>query len=160
MEIQALSNTFAVRRLGAADVEPVYALSRENRLYYQYHPPFVTRESIREDMEALPEGKTAEDKYYVGFFKEERLVAVMDLILAYPAEETAFIGLFMMHMAYQGRGIGSGIIRECKACLRALGYRKLRLGVDRGNPQSSAFWRKNGFTPVGEGRYLCMETEL
>ena len=36
------------------------------------------------------------DKYYVGYFEEDRLGAVIDLILRYPNEETAFIGLFMM----------------------------------------------------------------
>ena len=31
----------------------------------------------------------------------------------------------------------------------SLGYREVRLAVDEGNPQSSAFWRKNGFSETG-----------
>ena len=47
-------------------------------------------------MEALPPQKSYED-----FFEENILVAYMDLILAYPAEDIAFIGLFMMSVKYQ-----------------------------------------------------------
>lgn len=34
------------------------------------------------------------DKYYIGYFEGEKLVAVMDLILNFPNKETAFIGFF------------------------------------------------------------------
>lgn len=41
------------------------------------------------------------------------LIAVMDLILKYPNDETAFIGLFMVDSASQGKGTGTAIIEEC-----------------------------------------------
>jgi GNAT superfamily N-acetyltransferase len=53
--------------------------------------------SIRADMAALPPRKAVEDKYYLGFYEEDRLIAVMDLILGFPKEETAFVGFFMMN---------------------------------------------------------------
>ena len=37
--------------------------------FYQYHPPFVTKESVLKDMKALPSGKNYDDKFYVGFLK-------------------------------------------------------------------------------------------
>ena len=40
----------------------------------------VTVESILEDMEALPPNKGYEDKHYIGFFYEDTLAAVMNLI--------------------------------------------------------------------------------
>ena len=97
MNITQLSNTFEVRRLNAEDVDLIYTLSIENEIFYQYHPPFVTKESILKDMAALPPGKTLEDKFYLGFFDGEILTAVIDLILGYPTEDTGFIGLFMMN---------------------------------------------------------------
>lgn len=160
MNLQSLSDTFTVRRLDGNDIDLIYDLCADNKIFYQYHPPFVTRENILKDMEALPPGKDIADKYYVGFFDAGVLVAVLDLILDYPAGGTAFIGFFMMNAAYQGKGTGSLIIRECAAYLRAINYRKIRLGVDRGNPQSSAFWRKNGFQAVDEGEYIIMESNL
>lgn len=95
MEIKSLSKRFYVRKLDRNDVEMIYDMSCENNIFYRYHPPFVTKESILEDMEALPPGKSYDDKFYVGFFENENLIAIMDLILDYPEKEIAFIGLFM-----------------------------------------------------------------
>ena len=166
MEIRNLSSEYAVRHLGNEDVGIIFELSRHNHIFYQYHPPFVTTESILEDIGALPPDKDYTDKFYIGFFDGGTLIAVMDLILDYPQEKTAFIGLFMMDAAFQGRGTGSKIIGECAAYLTSLGYQKIRLGIDKGNPQSDAFWRKNGFIKTGEevpndfSAYLLMERIL
>ena len=160
MELSCLCESFAVRRLTAEDVELVYELSRGNRIFYEYHPPFVTRESILEDMAALPPGKQYEDKFYLGFFSGEQLVAVMDLIRDFPAEKTAFVGLFMMEPKVQGKGIGSKILGECIGYLQKSGFLSVQLGVDRGTPQSYGFWKKNGFRVIEEGTYIRMERKL
>ena len=156
MEITRLSKSFSVRKLTDEDVDIVYDLSCGNRIFYEYHPPFVTRESILEDMEALPAGKGYEDKYYVGFFGGESLVAVMDLIRDFPREKTAFIGLFMMNCKHQGKGIGTRIIGECLDALKEMDCESVELGVDKGNPQSFGFWKKNGFQVVEEDAYIRM----
>ena len=160
MEISNLSKIFHVRKLDKDDVELIYNLSCENYIYYKYHPPFVTRESIFDDMEALPPWKGYDDKFYVGFFENESLVAIMDLILDYPAKEIAFIGLFMTNTQYQHKGLGSKIISETVMYLKSLGYKKIRLGVDKGNPQSFSFWSKNNFKPISEDEYILMELEI
>lgn len=166
MNVQEFSRQYKVRCLHAGDVEKILTLSASNPLFYRYHRPFVTRESILADQTALPPGKTAEDKYYVGFFERDDLVAVLDVILGYPQEKTTFIGLFMVNAKYQGKGVGSRVINECAACLKQWGYQKIRLAIDQGNPQSQAFWIKNNFTLTGEtflnenGAYLPMERLL
>lgn len=43
------------------DVEKIYELYRKNTLYYEYCPPFVTENSIRQDMQALPLDKDFKD---------------------------------------------------------------------------------------------------
>lgn len=149
MNIADLSLQYNVRKLTADDVDSIYELSVENPMFYQYCPPFVTKESILEDMKALPPRTSYEDKFYVGFFKGEKLIAVMDLIFNFPDTQTAFIGLFMMSKAEQGKGIGSGIIRECGHFIQSQGYSFIRLGFAKGNPQSEAFWKKNGFVETG-----------
>lgn len=160
MDLSALSPQYAVRKLNAGDVKIIYGLCCQNRLFYQYNPPFVTEESILGDLAALPPGKTAEDKYYIGFFDGDRLVAVMDLILDYPSRNVAFIGFFMTDVRYQRRGIGSGIVADAAGYLKAQRFERIRLGVDKGNPQSYAFWRKNDFAVIGEEKYILMERIL
>lgn len=78
MDIKLLSKKYKVRTLGIDDVDTVYDMSCKNEIYYEYHPPFVTKESIVEDMKALPPHKSYDDKYYVGFFDGDSLVAIMD----------------------------------------------------------------------------------
>ena len=148
-QIEHLSKQYEVRKLTDTDVVAVYALCKENPLYYQYCPPFVTEDSIRADMKALPPRKTMEDKYYLGFYEGDRLIAVMDLILGFPKEETAFVGFFMMNKEVQGKGIGTALMQEVYACLKQCGFNFVRLGFAKGNPQSEAFWTKNGFVRTG-----------
>jgi len=154
MRTETTGNAFQMRRLGERDVDAILVLCEGNRLFYQSHPPMATRESILADMTALPPGKGMEDKAYVGFFEGEKLVAVLDWISGYPAKETAWIGLFMVSAEKQGKGVGSGIIRDMAASLKAVGYREMQLGVDKGNPQSLAFWTKNGFEVLREDGYI------
>ena len=74
----------------------------------------------------------------------------MDLIEHYPQYGTALLGFFAMNASWQGQGIGTAIISDNLAYLKQQGFRKARLGIDKGNPQSKAFWLKNGFTFTGE----------
>ena len=104
------SQKYAVRPLTAGDVDKILALCAENEQFYRYHPPLATRESVLEDMTALPPGKCTADKHYLVFFDRETLVAVLDLIERYPKNDTAYIGFFMTKKERQGRGLGTALI--------------------------------------------------
>ena len=167
-KLDCLSETvrFEVKRLNEADADKILHLCMGNPLFYEYHPPLATRESILEDMSALPPQKTYRDKYYVGFYEGDLPVAVLDLILDYPQEETAYIGFFMVDASCQRQGLGSSIVQGIAGSLKEIGFTKIRLAIDEGNPQSEAFWTKNGFVKTGErhpndfSAYLPMEREL
>lgn len=149
MEIQKLSRKYAVRKLNDTYIDNIYEVMQGNPQYFQYCPPMATAQSIADDMNALPSRTTYDDKYYIGYFEEEKLVAVMDLILNFPNKETAFIGFFMMNTVYQRKGIGTEIFEECCKALAEENYHFIRLGFAKGNPQSEAFWIKNGFSRTG-----------
>ena len=149
MDVQKLATKFEVRKLNEADIDDVFKIMQGNPLYFQYCPPMATHHSILDDMKALPPRTTYDDKYYIGFYKEDSLLAVMDLILNFPNEETAFIGFFMMNKEFQGKGLGTEVVEECFKSLKAEGYQYIRLGFAKGNPQSETFWLKNGFERTG-----------
>ena len=148
--INKLSKNYIVKLLYNKDVAAVYNLCSKNTLYYDFCPPFVTPESIEADMVALPPGKTANDKYYLGYYDKAKLIAVMDLILGYPDEDTAYIGFFMTDVSMQGKGVGSAIINELSRFMCSQGYSKIQLGWVKGNPQAEHFWHKNGFIETGK----------
>ena len=166
MESCHLSTEYIVRKLNDSDIDMIYNLSKGNSIFYRFHPPVATRESITKDMQALPPNKGYDDKFYIGFFEKDKLAALMDLIYDYPGDKVVYIGLFMVDPEFQGKGVGTRIIDDCCSYWRSLKYRKVRLGVDKGNPQSSAFWKKNHFAETGEEHsngthaYVLMERNL
>lgn len=150
INISKLSSIYTVRRLSESDAGSILEICRGNTLFYQYCKAEPTKEQILSDLHITPPGIEAKDKYYIGFYQGDILVAVMDLIDGYPEKEIAFIGFFMMNQQLQGKNIGSTIIREVSAYLKSLGKTAIQLGIDKGNPQSSHFWKKNGFCFIRE----------
>lgn len=150
MLVEALSKKYSVRRMDDNDIPKIYELSVSNPMFFEHCPPFVTLESIAADLKALPPDKDYCDKFYVGFFDGDILVAIMDLILKYPDDETAFIGLFMTAKTFQSRGIGTSIIGGVCGELKANGFKQISLAYAKGNIQSENFWLKNGFKKTGK----------
>ena len=149
LHFHRFSDRYTVRRLTDADLDVLYALCKGNRLYYQHMKQQPTPENLRDVFTALPDGKRMVDKYFLGFFEDGKLVALLDLITQYPDQETAFIGWFMLDIDYQGTGRATALLNEILSALKTESFRHVRLGYIQGNPQSERFWYKNGFNPTG-----------
>lgn len=150
MDISKLSRRYAVRALDEADAEDVLRFCEKNTVYYQYCGGRPSLEQVKRDMTLLPEGVAPEQKHYMGFFDGDALAAVMDCVEAYPDDESAYIGFFMVNSAMQGRGTGTGIITEAMDYLKSMGVSRIRLAIAKDNPQATHFWFKNGFEVVRE----------
>ena len=121
-------------------------LDEENRVYIIY-----TLENIMEDLSRTPPGKTADDKYFLGFFqKDQTLIAILDLIFDYPKPQVAYIGLFMLDVSEQGKGTGSNIMKGVFKQLANQGITCVRLGCIHGNVEAASFWKRNGFYSLKE----------
>ncbi|MBO4412330.1 MAG: GNAT family N-acetyltransferase, partial [Lachnospiraceae bacterium] len=150
MDIAKISSRYTVRELNGADADAVLGLCRGNPQFYKYTEARPDIEQIRNEMRRTPPGVDPSAKYYLGFFDSPGLVAVMDLIDGYPEPKTAYIGFFMTDRPCQGKGVGTSIVSETAAFLRNAGKTAVRLAIDKGNPQSSRFWKKNGFEVLYE----------
>lgn len=165
LDISRFSSRFRVRRMCDADVDVILAFCLHNEVYYRYCGKQPTRDLILHDLHITPPNTRSDAKYYVGFYDGETLVAIMDLIEGYPNFGEAFIGFFMMNIQLQGQGLGSAIVEELLQSLKAEGFACVRLGIDKGNPQSTHFWSKNGFrvlreVPQDKGTVLLAERRL
>ena len=147
--LKHLSSCYMVKQILEEDIGYVYSLCKGNPTYYKYMKSEPTIENMKEDLTVLPPGKAIDDKYFVGFYKENLLIAIMDLIIEYPNDNTVFIGLFMLNKEYQGLGIGTKIINDALNLLKKEGYGYVRLGYIKGNLESENFWIKNKFIPTG-----------
>lgn len=147
--LSEISKKYQVKELGEGQVVQVYQLGRRNPQYYKAMNIPLTLSGIRQDMEAVPPGYERKNKYYLGFFGGGKLIAVLDLLLGYPKENTAWIGFFMVDAQEQGKNTGSGIVGELLEFLKRLGYERVELAYVQGNEQSRRFWVKNGFEENG-----------
>lgn len=150
MNEKNFSTSYAVRKLHNSDVSIVLDLCRGNSAYYKLCPPEACAETVMLDMTALPPGKTDSDKYFVGYFSGEELVAVLDSIADYPTRGTAFVGLLMVDASKQKRGVGSKIVDELFSYLKTAGVNAIRLAWVSGNVSAQKFWQKHGFAEVGQ----------
>lgn len=157
MKISQFSTQYQVQKLTEADLEQILALYQTNPLYFDHFPPLPSLESLANDLVDCPPGKSLSDKYFLGFWDKDNLVAVLDLIDGYPTEDTAYLGLFMVDANLSSQGLGSTIIAELLPQL-ATSFKKVRLGYVESNPQSSHFWSKVRFCPTGEVKELAGKT--
>lgn len=166
IEVERLSTEYSVKKLTEADIPAILSLYRGNPDYFVHCPPAASVESVREDMTALPFGKSQKDKFFLGFFKDCKLIAVMDLIVQYPDKKTAFIGLLMIDEGFQRIGVGTAILSDSLQCLQDAGYTHIQLGYVKSNQMAKNFWLKNGFHATGMEKQqtlytvVCMERAL
>ena len=149
-DIQMLSTEYDVRRIEEKDIGDVYKLCKSNEKFYEYLGAVPSSESLTEVISSLPESATAENKYFVGFYDKDKLIAVLDLIAGYPESDDAFIGWFMVDGAVQRQGIGSRIFADVRAAMKGQGYDYISLDCPEAHEESLAFWKTQGFKPTGE----------
>ena len=163
MNLENVFSPYKARKLTEADVPDILDLYLENTEYFKHCPPSPTRETVKEDMVALPPKKEVADKYFIGIFDDNFLVAVMDLIDRYPDNRTVFIGLFMVSKTCQRKGIGTYIAKALSQMLRTEGYVRIRLGYVKTNLSALRFWLKQGFQQTGaesvRENYTVIEAE-
>ena len=146
IDISMLSNQYIIRRLNDSDTDDILDFCQKNTMYYQYCGAEISKDQVLNDLHITPPGVDIADKYYVGFFNGEEMVAVLDLIDGYPEPAIGYIGFFMMNAALQGKQIGSAIIQDVCSYLKQIGKTAIRLGIAKDNPQANHFWKKNSFT--------------
>lgn len=149
-DIQSLATNYDVRKITEADITAVYRLCKSNKRFYRYLGHIPTRESLTAIISDVPSGVSLSDKYFVGFYKDERLIALMDLITGYPESDDAFIGWFMVDGQMQRQGIGSQIFADVRAALKGINYDYVSLGLVKENQEAISFWENQGFKATGE----------
>lgn len=125
--------------------QDIYHLQKENIIYFEYTKEYPPKyEDIINEVTELPPYTDISQKYYIGFYLEDTLVAVMDFIDGYPNDKTYWIGLFIIDINYQGLGIGTKII----STFIELSDKNIQLGCLSDNIEGFAFWSKMGFKEI------------
>lgn len=131
----------AIQELIEAD--PNYVERVEGR------PP--TADDARALLAAAPTG-WEDTKVVLGAFVGDTLVAVVDLLLGFPAAATAHIGLLQVHAHHQGQGLGRSTHNALLDWVR--GHwpetKILRSAIVATNATNAdPFWSAMGYVPTG-----------
>lgn len=117
---------YEVKMLQASDAEAILILQKGHPNYHTYlldHP--VTKADILTDLTSLPDRSRAADKFYLGFYQDKKLIALVDIVLSFPDNLSAWLGLIMVDQALVKQGIGQTIIKALKHALKREGFKQL-----------------------------------
>lgn len=150
LNVEAFSTEYAVRTIREEDTADVYKFCKSNILFYESLRNSHASENLTEFMTKLPENKKEKGRHCVGFYAENKLIAVMELILGYPGSNDALIGWFMVDGSLQCQGIGSRIFADVRAALKGYGFEHISLKCVQENAQAMTFWQEQGFVVKGK----------
>ncbi len=163
LNVEAFSTEYAVRTIREEDTADVYKFCKSNILFYESLRNSHASENLTEFMTKLPENKKEKGRHCVGFYDENKLIAVMELILGYPENSDALIGWFMVDGSLQCQGIGSRIFADVRAALKGYGFEHISLKCVQENAQAMTFWQEQGFAvngqPENKGEYNVVMLE-
>src|ERR1051326_209412 len=117
------------------------------------YPEIITREQIDYMLAWMYSPETLRDEIRSQGICYERLLAGSELIgfSAYgPTEQRDAYKLhkLYLHPAWQGRGLGSQLLRHCEDAARISDAGRLLLNVNKRNERAIAVYRRNGFDVI------------
>lgn len=108
----------------------------------------ATPEAALDTFRELPPGCEFHQKFVFLIQWENQFIGVSDLILGYPNQRTAFLGLLLLDEAWQGQGLGRKAYQLHEEFVLERDFQNIRLAVVESNPVMT-FWKKNGFSETG-----------
>jgi len=140
---------YRIKEITKDDYDDLYNLELLNIDYYMCtHGRAVTYEESIKDTIDLPPNTTYDQKFYIGFFSNDKLVAVMDYIEHYPTKDIIWIGFFMIDVNVKRKKIGTKIITEFINVLEKNNIQKLQLGCVDSNNVALRFWKSFGMNEI------------
>jgi len=148
-----------IERPDFGQVFDVYSSNQDFFLLTDGKP--TTIETSINDTEAVPPGCDINQKLYIGMWKGDKPIAVLDLIIGYPTPTHIYIGLLLIHGDFHGKKIGSEILRAILYASKIAGYEAIQLGVIDSNTKGIKFWHSHGFEIIRTaGNVVVMERPI
>lgn len=148
LPLEYSSNIYQIKSISEEDIPDALSLYQENTPYCELTKTTPTEEILRDHLTSVPEGAASEDKFFVGYYQENQLIALLDLTVRYPLSSCAVINWFMVKKDLQKTGIGSRIVQELLFFLMESGIEYVRLDAIEEDQKAMHFWNTNGFFPT------------
>ena len=141
-DLQELLPKYKIKKISEEDYDNYYNLLLSNNDFFiMTEGKTVTFEEAVEDTFDLPPNTTMDQKFYICFYDNEKLIAVMDYIEHYPSKGIVFIGFFMINNNEKRKKLGTKIINEFVRALKKNGISKMQLACLDINHIGLHFWK-------------------
>lgn len=148
-ELRRRMPQYSLEIISEANLGEVYAMLRTNAYFYQRTQEHaVTVEECRDDITALPPGKSLVSKAYFAVYEDGKCLAAIDFIEGYPDHKTGYLGLFIVDAERHGQGIGTKILNVIEEAAKELDFQYLQLACHETNEKGFLFWLKKGFREI------------
>jgi RimJ/RimL family protein N-acetyltransferase len=128
-------------------LQNLYEQCTEFALLTDGQPPSPT--AAREEFDAVPEGKTTQDKYIFGLFDpQNNLIGMLESIRHYPDGRTWWLGLMMLSPKQRGQGLGTDLYQAFEHWVSAQRIEQVSLSVVEANELGLQFWKSLGFEVI------------
>jgi RimJ/RimL family protein N-acetyltransferase len=97
------------------------------------------------ELESRAKGKTDEDTFCLGVFRDDRLVGFVHMTRDYPKPEEWWLGFLILDADVRGGGLGAEVHDALLSWATANGSRVMWLGVLEQNVRAERFWRRMGY---------------
>ncbi|MDF2536343.1 MAG: hypothetical protein K0R18_2505 [Bacillales bacterium] len=148
-KIQEICSDYLVKALSVTDCGELFELYQTNPDYFEIvearHPVLA---DCLNDLTECPPSFPKEKKFYVGFYQDGKLQAVIDFLKGYPEKDIFYIGLLMLDEKNRAKGYGRILLSAVLDAAIDDGFSRLRLGVDSENLTAMHFWVKNGLKEI------------
>ncbi|PBQ23167.1 acetyltransferase [Levilactobacillus brevis] len=140
--------TGTVRPLTHDDDELIYQFQASHPAYFahfQDHP--VTRQEAIQDVTDVPLNATVDQKAYLGIFKDQQLIVLVDLIIDYPLPSLVWVGMWLPARDVSSVELAS-YYQSLVTTLKTAGAVQLQLSNFMGDRQMKQFWEDQGLVAV------------
>ncbi len=131
------------------DLDLVENFFRHNKDYYENNSTMKSDKKSGEFIfNFIPANKTIEDKFIIGLFDNNSLIALFNLIQNFQEENQWTMGEFAIDLDYRHKGIGNKLLKGIEELLLTLRVNSLIMFVNQNNSAGVKFLTKNSFTEV------------
>lgn len=139
-------DNYSARLLEKQDIKIVQKFFENNEDFFIMGNGSSPKKNEAEELlNLLPEGKDSNDKFWIGLFDLNNLIAFVDIIQNYKNENEWSIEVFMVDKNYRNKSIATKLFNQLENLLISLKVNSLLTVVQEQNNCSLCFWGKVGF---------------
>lgn len=115
----------------------------------EFEPNYIYNCLTNGDLPPIPNASKSLYRLKSIYLKHtDELIGFTDLYFGYPANDTAWISIFMIHKKFRNKGYAQEAIAILSEECRLLGFKKIGIGVYLKNWRALRFWTKVGFNKI------------